>query len=163
MPTTTAPQVPAFISDGTWRKYTPEGYTVLPSPVPNNADGIWTLRYSARAKMEFPIPHGYFIGPDENGHGWYGPVSRPTTFWVNHVAKHGVIDGRQDNLIAPTDQMRWAMKQDLVFWKVGVVVVGPHPHERELKMLWDQVLGPGVWSDGAWIWDVRWLTVLGNP
>jgi hypothetical protein len=163
MPTTTAPQVPAFISDGTWRKYTPEGYTVLPSPVPNNADGIWTLRYSARAKMEFPIPHGYFIGPDENGNGWYGPVSRPTTFWVNHVAKHGVIDGRQDNLIAPTDQMRWAMKQDLVFWKVGVVVVGPHPHERELKMLWDQVLGPGVWSDGAWIWDVRWLTVLGNP
>jgi hypothetical protein len=163
MPTMVAPKVPDFITDDHWRDYTPPGYTVLPIPVPNNADGIWTLRYSAAGRQEFQIPHGYFIGPDENGRGWYGPVSRPTTFWVNHVAKYGVIDGRTDGLIAPTDEMKVGMKQDLVFWRVGVVVVGPHQHERELKMLWDQVLGPGVYSHGAWIWDVRWLTALGNP
>jgi hypothetical protein len=163
MPTMVAPKVPDFIVDDHWRDYTPPGYTVLPIPVPNNADGIWTLRYSAAGRQEFQIPHGYFIGPDENGRGWYGPVSRPTTFWVNHVAKYGKIDGRDDGLIAPTDEMKVGMKQDLVFWRVGVIVVGPHPHERELKMLWDQVLGPGVYSHGAWIWDVRWLTALGNP
>jgi hypothetical protein len=163
MPTMVAPKVPDFIVDDHWRAYTPEGYTVLPAPVPNNADCIWTLRYSAAGRQEFQIPHGYFIGPDENGRGWYGPVSRPTTFWVNHVAKTGRIDGREDNLIAPTDEMKVGMKQDLVFWKVGVIVIGPHPHQRELKMLWDQVLGPGEYSHGAWIWDVRWLTVAGNP
>ena len=163
MPTMTAPKVPDFIVDDHWRDYTPPGYTVLPIPVPNNADGIWTLRYSAAGRQEFQIPHGYFIGPDENGRGWYGPVSRPTTFWVNHVAKYGKIDGRDDGLIAPTDEMKVGMKQDLVFWRVGVIVVGPHPHQRELKMLWDQVLGPGDYSHGAWIWDVRWLTAVGNP
>lgn len=163
MPTMVAPKVPAFITDEYWRAYTPEGYTVLPIPVPNNADGIWTLRYSAAGRQEFPIPHGYFIGPDQDGRGWYGPVSRQTTFWVNHVAKTGKIDGRDDDLIAPTDEMKVGMKQDLVFWKVGVVVVGPHEHQRQLKMLWDQVLGPGIYSHGAWIWDVRWLTVAGNP
>jgi len=163
MPTMVAPKVPDFITDDYWRAYTPPGYTVLPIPVPNNADGIWTLRYSAAGRQEFQIPHGYFIGPDENGRGWYGPVSRPTTFWVNHVAKYGVIDGRTDGLIAPTDEMKVGMKQDLVFWRVGVIVVGPHPHQRELKMLWDQVLGPGVYSHGAWIWDVRWLTAVGTP
>ncbi|GIJ65373.1 glycosyl transferase [Virgisporangium ochraceum] len=163
MPTMVAPKVPDFIVDDHWRAYTPAGYTVLPVPVPNNADGIWTLRYSAAGRQEFQIPHGYFIGPDENGRGWYGPVSRPTTYWVNHVAKTGRIDGRDDDLVAPTDEMKVGMKQDLVFWKVGVVVIGPHPHQRELKMLWDQVLGPGKYSHGAWIWDVRWLTVAGNP
>lgn len=162
MPTMVAPKVPDFIVDDYWRAYTPPGYTVLPIPVPNNADGIWTLRYSAAGRQEFQIPHGYFIGPDENGRGWYGPVSRQTTFWVNHVAKTGRIDGRDDDLIAPTDEMKVGMKQDLIFWKVGVVVVGPHEHQRELKMLWDQVLGPGRFSHGAWIWDVRWLTVAGN-
>ncbi|GAA0915875.1 hypothetical protein [Virgisporangium aurantiacum] len=162
MPTMVAPKVPDFIVDDYWRAYTPPGYTVLPSPVPNNADGIWTLRYSAAGRQEFQIPHGYFIGPDENGRGWYGPVSRQTTFWVNHVAKTGRIDGRDDDLIAPTDEMKVGMKQDLIFWKVGVIVVGPHEHQRELKMLWDQVLGPGRYSHGAWIWDVRWLTVAGN-
>jgi hypothetical protein len=163
MPTTVAPKVPDFITDDHWRAYTPPGYTVLPTPVPNNADGIWTLRYSAAGRQEFQIPHGYFIGPDDNGRGWYGPVSRPTTFWVNYVAKTGRIDGRTDDLVAPTDEMKVAMKQDLVFWKVGVVVVGPHRHQREMKMLWDQVLGPGEWSHGAWIYDVRWLTVVGSP
>ena len=82
---------------------------------------------------------------------------------MNHVARHGVIDGRTDRLIASTDEMKVAMKSDLVFWRVGVVVAGPHPRQEQLKQLWDQVLGPGVWSHGAWIWDVRWLTVLGNP
>ena len=81
-----------------------------------------------------------------------------TTFWVNHVAKHGVIDGRPDNLIAPTDQMRVQMKADLVYWHTAVVVLGQHEHEQQLKELWDQVLGPGQWVRGAWIWDVRWLT-----
>jgi hypothetical protein len=161
MPTHQATPVPAFISNGHWRKYVPPGYTVLPSPVPNNADGVYTLRWSVRARQEFPIPHGYFIGPDENGRGWYGPPSRKTTFWVNHVARFGVIDGRTDNLIAPTDEMKVTMKEDLVYWKVAVVVVGRHEHEEQLKQLWDQVLGPGVSVDGAWVWDVRWLTALG--
>jgi hypothetical protein len=162
MPSMDAPSVPAFVADGHWREYTPTGYSVLPAPVPNNADGIWTLRYSARGRQEFVIPHGYFIGPDENGRGWYGPVSRQTTFWVNHVAHHGVIDGRTDDLIAPTDEMKRVMKEDLVFWKVGVVVLGPHPRQRQLKMLWDQVLGPGRREHGAWIWDARPITVPGH-
>jgi hypothetical protein len=158
LPTERATPVPSFISNGYWRPYVPPGYTVLPVPVPNNADGIYTLRWSVRADQEFQIPHGYFIGPDEHGHGWYGPPSRMTTFWVNHVAKHGVIDGRTDNLIAPTDQMKVQMKADLVYWHTAVVVLGQHVHEQQLKELWDQVLGPGQRVHDAWIWDVRWLT-----
>lgn len=163
MPTHDATPIPAFISGGYWRAYVPDGYTLLPAPVPNNADGIYTLRYSVRARQEFPIPHGYFIGPDQNGRGWYGPVSRETTFWVNHVAKRGFINGHDEaHRTTASDGMIVRMKEDLVFWRVAVVVVGPHEHQAELVQLWQSVLGPPVYTHGAYVWDVRWLTVLGQ-
>jgi hypothetical protein len=163
MPTMNAPEVPAFITEGTWRRYTPEGYTVLPSPVPNNSDGIYSLRYNVRARQEFPIPHGYFIGPDENGRGWYGPVSRKTTFWVNHVQRHGEIDGHDAaHRLVPSEPMIAEMKRDLVYWKVAVVLIGPTQHREELRTLWTQVLGSEPQTvDGAYVWDVKWLTAPG--
>jgi hypothetical protein len=159
MPTHDATPIPAFITGGYWKQWVPDGYTILPAPVPNNADGIYTLRWTVVAGEEFPIPHGYFLGPDDNGRGWYGPVSRETTFWVNHVAKFGFIEGHDEaHRTTPSAGMIARMHEDLQFWHVAIVVIGPHEHEQQLKELWAGALGPPMFLHGAYVWDVKSFT-----
>jgi hypothetical protein len=159
LPTREATPIPEFITGGYWKQWVPDGYTLLPAPVPNNADGIYTLRWTVAAREEFPIPHGYFLGPDQNGNGWYGPVSRETTFWVNHVAKFGYIEGHDAaHRTTPSNGMIVRMREDLQYWHTAIVVLGPHVHEQELKQLWEGVLGPPFYLYGAYVWDVRYLT-----
>lgn len=159
LPTKTAPPIPEFITGGHWRPYVPPGFSMLPLPVPNNSDGMFTLRWSVQTGQEFPIPHGYFLGPDENGKGLFGPPPRETTYWVNHVSRKGELAGHDEaHKTSPSEGMRVRMRQDLVYWRVAIVVLGPQEHEDALRQMWEHVLGKPMHLYGAYVWDVRWMT-----
>lgn len=141
---------PHFITSGAWRPYVPAGRTLVPVPIPSNVHGLSTLRWSALTGQEFPIPAGYFIGPDVDGFGVFGAPSRPTSM---------LIYGTMDRGAAPaiTEENRRQAVEDLRFWRASVVVLGDHPSAPALHVLLAGLLGPGQRVDDVWLWDVRSL------
>nr|WP_046565761.1 hypothetical protein [Micromonospora sp. HK10] len=139
---------PHFITAGTWRPYVPAGRTLVPVPIPSNVHGLPTLRWSALTRQEFPIPGGYFIGPNENGEGVFGAPNRPTSTLI-----YATMDA--DRVPEVTDENRRQAVEDLRFWKASVVVLGAHPREAVLRELMTQLLGPPQRVDDVWLWDVR--------
>ncbi|MEQ4303226.1 hypothetical protein ABNF97_17860 [Plantactinospora sp. B6F1] len=141
---------PRFITSGAWRPYVPAGRTLVPVPIPSNVHGLSTLRWSALTGQAFPIPAGYFIGPDAQGYGVFGAPSRPTSL---------LIYGTMDRGAAPvvTEENRRQAIEDLRFWRASVVVLGDHPAAPALHVLLAGLLGPGQRVDDVWLWDVRAL------
>nr|WP_239140323.1 hypothetical protein [Plantactinospora endophytica] len=139
---------PQFITSGAWRPYVPAGRTLVPVPIPSNVHGLSTLRWSALTGQQFPIPAGYFIGPDAEGYGVFGAPSRPTSL---------LIYGTMDRGAAPllTEENRRQAIEDLRFWRASVVVLGDHPAAPALHVLLAGLLGPGQRVDDVWLWDVR--------
>ncbi|WP_323373471.1 hypothetical protein [Plantactinospora alkalitolerans] len=139
---------PHFITSGAWRPYVPPGRTLVPVPIPSNVHGLSTLRWSALTEQAFPIPAGYFIGPNAEGSGVFGAPSRPTSM---------LIYGTMDRGAAPavTEENRRQAIEDLRFWKASVVVLGDHPATPALHVLLAGLLGPGQRVDDVWLWDVR--------
>ena len=136
---------------GQWRPYVPAGRSLLPVPVPSNVDGLTTLRWSALTQQEFPIPSGYFIGPNDRGRGYFGGSNRPTAKLINRVARTGQVP-----LVTP--EMRRDAVADLKFWKVSVVVLGDNPHRAALQDLMERLLSAdGRRVDDVHLWDVRAL------
>ncbi|MGC4852608.1 hypothetical protein ACLQ24_04265 [Micromonospora sp. DT4] len=141
---------PHFITAGGWRPYVPAGRTLVPVPIPSNVHGLPTLRWSALTKQEFPIPGGYFIGPNELGEGVFGAPNRPTSSLVYSTMDAGVVP-------ALTDENRRQAVEDLRFWRASVVVLGAHPREAVLRELVTALLGQPQRVDDVWVWDVRAL------
>ncbi|WP_433539144.1 hypothetical protein ACQPZK_08040 [Micromonospora sp. CA-249363] len=141
---------PHFITAGGWRPYVPAGRTLVPVPIPSNVHGLPTLRWSALTGQEFPIPGGYFIGPNELGEGVFGAPNRPTSSLIYSTMDSGVLP-------ALTDENRRQAVEDLRFWRASVVVLGAHPREAVLRELVTALLGPPQRVDDVWIWDVRAL------
>ncbi|MEE6306525.1 hypothetical protein V1634_06760 [Plantactinospora veratri] len=139
---------PHFISSGAWRPYVPAGRTLVPVPIPSNVHGLSTLRWSALTGQEFPIPAGYFIGPDAQGFGVFGAPSRPTSLLI-----YGTMDRGAAPLV--TEENRRQAIEDLRFWKASVVVLGDHPAAPALHVLLAGLLGPAQRVDDVWLWDVR--------
>ncbi|MEV1147975.1 hypothetical protein AB0I76_30765, partial [Micromonospora sp. NPDC049799] len=141
---------PRFITSGGWRPYVPEGRTLVPVPIPSNVHGLPTLRWSALTRQEFPVPGGYFIGPNELGEGVFGAPNRPTSTLI-----YSTMD-RNATPMAITDSNRRQAVEDLRFWKASVVVLGAHPREVVLRELMTALLGsPPQRVDDVWLWDVR--------
>lgn len=141
---------PRFITSDEWRPYVPAGRTLVPVPVPSNVHGLSTLRWSALTGHAFPVPGGYFIGPDAQGQGVFGAATRPTAMLM-----YVTIDtGRVPDI---TPQVRAQALEDLRFWRASVVVLGEHPREGELRALMTSLLGPAQRVDDVWVWDVRSL------
>lgn len=141
---------PHFISAGGWRPYVPAGRTLVPVPIPSNVHGLPTLRWSALTGQEFPVPGGYFIGPNEVGEGVFGAPNRPTSTLVYSTMDSGAVP-------VLTDENRRQAVEDLRFWKASVVVLGAHPREAVLRELVTGLLGPPQRVDDVWVWDVRAL------
>ncbi|MCN0179402.1 hypothetical protein [Salinispora arenicola] len=141
---------PHFVTAGGWRPYVPEGRTLVPVPIPSNVHGLSTLRWSALTTHAFPIPGGYFIGPDEQGAGIFGAANRPTT---------RLIYTTMDRNATPnvTDVERRQAVEDLRYWRASVVVLGAHPREAVLRDLMTSLLGAPQRVDDVWLWDVRSL------
>ncbi|MFD6566354.1 hypothetical protein [Micromonospora profundi] len=141
---------PNFITAGGWRPYVPEGRTLVPVPIPSNVHGLSTLRWSALTGHEFPIPGGYFIGPNELGEGVFGAPNRPTSTLIYSTMDAGAVP-------AITDENRRQAVEDLRFWRASVVVLGAHPREAVLRELVTALIGPPQRVDDVWVWDVRAL------
>ncbi|WNM42880.1 hypothetical protein RMN56_03295 [Micromonospora halotolerans] len=139
---------PHFITAGGWRPYVPDGRTLVPVPIPSNVHGLPTLRWSALTEQAFPIPGGYFIGPNEAGEGVFGAPNRPTSTLI-----YATMDA---NKVPPlTGENRRQALDDLRFWKASVVVLGANPREAVLRDLMTALLGPPQRVDDVWLWDVR--------
>ena len=141
---------PHFITAGGWRPYVPAGRTLVPVPIPSNVHGLPTLRWSALTGQEFPVPGGYFIGPNELGEGVFGAPNRPTSSLIYSTMDTGTVP-------ALTDENRRQAVEDLRFWRASVVVLGAHPREAVLRELVTALIGPPQRVDDVWVWDVRAL------
>ncbi|SIN39640.1 hypothetical protein [Micromonospora cremea] len=141
---------PHFITAGGWRPYVPAGRTLVPVPIPSNVHGLPTLRWSALTGQEFPVPGGYFIGPNEVGEGVFGAPNRPTSSLIYSTMDVGAVP-------ALTDENRRQAVEDLRFWRASVVVLGAHPREAVLRELVTALIGPPQRVDDVWVWDVRAL------
>lgn len=139
---------PHFITAGGWRPYVPEGRTLVPVPIPSNVHGLPTLRWSALTQHAFPIPGGYFIGPNELGEGVFGAPNRPTSTLIYSTMDKNAVP-------ALTDENRRQAVEDLRFWRASVVVLGAHPREAVLRELMTALIGPPQRVDDVWLWDVR--------
>ncbi|WP_234590824.1 hypothetical protein [Micromonospora sp. MH99] len=141
---------PHFITAGGWRPYVPQGRTLVPVPIPSNVHGLPTLRWSALTGQEFPVPGGYFIGPNELGEGVFGAPNRPTSSLIYSTMDAGAVP-------VLTDENRRQAVEDLRFWRASVVVLGAHPREAVLRELVTALIGPPQRVDDVWVWDVRAL------
>ncbi|MFG1913417.1 hypothetical protein [Micromonospora sp. NPDC048898] len=141
---------PHFITAGGWRPYVPAGRTLVPVPIPSNVHGLPTLRWSALTGQEFPVPGGYFIGPNELGEGVFGAPNRPTSTLVYSTMDKNAVP-------VLTDENRRQAVEDLRFWRASVVVLGAHPREAVLRELVTGLIGPPQRVDDVWVWDVRAL------
>lgn len=142
-------ETPAFFTSGEWRRYVDDGSVVVaPLPNPGDADA---LHWQVEAGLEFPLAGGYFVGPDGEGKGRYGPEYRPTTYLLAEVHASGqvpeiTVDHRDDAVA------------DLRYWRADAVVlpIGDSPHQVQLRETIEALLGqPGEVNRDVWVWDVR--------
>jgi hypothetical protein len=141
------PAPPRFIASGEWRQYLPPGRTIVPVPLPDRAGALATFRWSVDTGQAFPIAAGYFLGRGPDGTLSDGATPRATTIVLAQVADTGVLP-------VVTKDMRRAVRDDLTFWKAGVVVVGHQIHEQALLRLLTDLLGPGTAVDDVWVWQI---------
>ncbi|MEV0394082.1 hypothetical protein [Polymorphospora rubra] len=148
--------LPDFIASGQWRPYVPEGRTLVPVPLADVTRGRLGMRWSALSDLEFQAPRGYFMGPADPPHnidGSWGQAQRPTSLLLQEVSRNGVIP--------PIGEAeRQAAREDLIYWRAGVVVLGEQRRVEELRVAMTELMGePPQRVDDVWLWDVRDLPV----
>jgi hypothetical protein len=143
------PPIPAFVTNGTWRSYVPEGHTLVPVPLPRY-DAMDGMRWAAATDNAIALPRGFAIGPDGSParQGTFDAPPRPTSELLRTVAATG-------NIPAISERDRVDAVRDLRFWRAAVVVLGPHRYQVALLSTLDALIGPGRLIGGAWVWDVR--------
>ncbi|MGW7050593.1 glycosyltransferase [Streptomyces sp. NPDC054887] len=148
LPVRERPDVPAFIADGTWKRYVAEGESVVPVPLPDpgNAEA---LHWQSATAPDFAVPGGYFNGPwGPDRIGIYGAAPRHTSNLLRDV-RYGAA--------APAIGPDWRAqaRADLRFWRAGVLVLAPQDNDEALRETVSRLLGqPAKRAGGAWIWDV---------
>ncbi|MBB4957277.1 glycosyltransferase family protein [Micromonospora polyrhachis] len=142
--------VPEFVTSGQWRSYVPPGRSLVPVPPSGGGEATAGMYWSARTRLAFTAPGGYFIGPTspDDPTGRWGPVDRPTAVLLNEVARTGQIP-------PITDEHRRQAIEDLRHWRAAIVVQGGLHRGYPVKETVDLLLGPGQEIAGAWVWDVR--------
>jgi hypothetical protein len=149
------PATPAFLADGTWRRYIDDKHSLVTFPLT-----VWDFpdaqRWVADTNIDVPLANGYVLTPTSrtNLTAAYSPADRPTTILVNAAA-------RANTAPMVTDADRQAAVADLRYWHAAVVLVQPGAFEATMRQTAEQLLGPGEFVDGVWIWDVRAITSPG--
>jgi len=141
--------VPAFLADGTWRRYIDDKHSLVTFPFPTIAFSE-PERWVANINLGVAIAHGYVLSPTSRTDltASYNPAERPTTTLVNTASYMG-------NVPTITDADRQAAVDDLRYWHAAVVLVQPGPYEDVERQTAELLLGPGQYVGGAWIWNVR--------
>lgn len=140
--------VPQFFMSGDWKPYVPAGYTVLPAdPSDSNA----YMRWAVQSKLDFGVPGGYFLGPDQDNKGMFGPQFRQTMVLLWDVAK-GTW-----HLDSDIDYRRLVAQEDLAYWHTAIIVMPLNTENAdELKQTVTTLVGSsGKQVDDVWLWDVR--------
>ncbi|WP_399927637.1 dolichyl-phosphate beta-glucosyltransferase [Streptomyces kanamyceticus] len=142
-------EVPPYIAQGTWRDHLGKDETLVPIPVPDAAHAE-ALHWQTTAGLGFRLPGGYFNGPwGPDRVGIYGPSPRNTSNLLRQVSESGRIP-------QVTPAWRAAAREDLKFWKAGVLVLPPQPNDGQLRTTVDALVGrPGQWVNGVWVWDLH--------
>ncbi len=148
VPTIADQRPPEFITSGAWRNHLKPGTTLVPIPLPDNAQGRITLAWSTAAQQEFPIPRGDFLGPDEHGNATLGSAAHSVTLDLFAVA------ARTGTIPAVTVDTRTAIYAELQQWNASIVVLRSEPDHPVLYLLAQQLLGPGQRDHDVWIWNV---------
>jgi hypothetical protein len=102
----------------------PSGGTVLVIPYPRHANATAML-WQAASGMSFAMPGGYFIGPQRDGQAGFGdhPV-RPTERYL--------VELEAGRPVAVTADVRRAVRDDIAYWGVDDIVLGPTPSQHNL-------------------------------
>ncbi|MEO3972448.1 dolichyl-phosphate beta-glucosyltransferase [Streptomyces sp. CAU 1734] len=141
-------EIPAFITQGTYRSYLAEGETVItvPLPDPGMADA---LHWQSSTGLDFTLPGGYFNGPwGPDRIGIYGATPRHTSHLLGEVRSTGRV---------PEIGQGWRdqARADLKTWRAGVVILTPQHNAEALYRTVELLLErPGERVDGVWVWDV---------
>jgi hypothetical protein len=109
---------PAFIRDGIWKDYVPEGGVLSGLPFANNGSADsqrWQAYTMARGGRQFRIPAGYFLGPGgENGTGRIGPPWRATDWLLLRASRWGYVSE-----ISDADRIQ--AREDFEYWGINAV------------------------------------------
>jgi hypothetical protein len=136
---------PEFFTAGIWRDYAGPDRSVVTVP-PASSNHSLPLYWQAEAGMGFPVAEGYFVGPGKTRKGHYGAVQRPTSQLLDAIA------GGEERSIGPDEQAR--ARADMRFWRAGVVVLGPHERQDELRQACEALFGAGSYVGGVWMWSM---------
>jgi hypothetical protein len=152
LPTEDVAPIPAFFADGMWKPYVTGGRSVVPIPLPEVASGWETQRIASMENLAFPVPRGYFIGPKNPPKNLVSSWSAPATYTSGLLRKIWLTGQVPD----PADVNAQRVRQDLRYWKAGVVVLIPDAakHDQLLTVLTD-ALGPPRQAGGVDLWDTR--------
>jgi hypothetical protein len=138
------PPVPAFVTDGTWRRYVDDQHSLVtvPSASVGNLEG---MRWAAIARAGYAIPGGYYLAPD----GGFGAHPRPTTGLLDTVAATGTVPTIGEKQIRNANT-------DLRYWRAAAVVIVPGSQTEAVKRAVTDLLDfePSL-VDGVWLWDLR--------
>jgi hypothetical protein len=106
------------------------------------------MRWAAAANAEFALPEGFFIGPyARGGKASVGTYKQPTSRLLAEVAD----TGRPPPELLP--EHRAQAQRDLAFWDASCVVLGPgQQYEDQLRLVLEELLGPGERVADAWVW-----------
>jgi hypothetical protein len=146
LPAADRPPVPTFISAGHWRDCVEPGGVLVPVPLPTPQEPE-PMRWAAAANAEFALPEGFFIGPyARDGKASVGTYKQPTSRLLADVAETGQVPE-----LLP--EHRAQAQQDLAFWGASCVVLGPgQQYEDQLRLVLEELLGPGERVADAWVW-----------
>jgi len=144
------PPIPTFITTGAWRAYVGPGQSALVVPL---ADfDHWTgMTWSASTGLDLRLSHGYFLGPEggaKGGRAQVGPGARPTDLLLKRAtASH------RAPVVTEADRIQ--AREDFAYWHTAVILVPTGDATAAERETIDNLVGPGLFTRGVWLWDVR--------
>jgi hypothetical protein len=168
-PVTGVPAVPQFFASGQWRQYVTDDGSVL--VIPPTRDLIHAgMRWSAHSTLAFRVTNGYYLSPDpqyDDGRAGYFSAPTATEKLLIQAAERAAASTSVGAATSPatgkdpitvTESDRSQAAADLRRREVDVIVLPTWARgAASVRIVADQIFGPGVQSGDVWFWDVREL------